>query len=239
MKVYTYYKDVPSLNKNGQIKLLECWSNNWADKGFDPVVMGENDAKLHPNFHAFTDRMGSFPMMNHNNPGYDMACFHRFMAMTQLGGGLMSDYDCLNNHFKPCDIVVGEMTVYCPPHVPCLVSGSALEYERIIDLFMQFDPSMYKEWLHEHSNGGTAVMDMLILANYPDHINGVPYVKEYSTKGWEKSKAIHFPSCKCGPKKLDIMNKWTQTQSTSSWPTAAPSKPSTDTFRCGNGTDFQ
>lgn len=226
------------MGTDGQQILLGLWCENWKKAGFEPVVIGENHAMEHPNFRAFSDHVRSFTPMNYHTPEYEHACFYRWMAMAHIGGGLMADYDCLNSGFRPEDVVDKEMTIYEPPHVPCLVSGSALEYERVIQIFMDFRTAMYKDWLKKHSRGGTGVSDMLILANHSDQLNGKDVVREYNRDGMSEAKAIHFSNASCGGKKIAAIKSW-MTQSKSSWGTAAPSKPSTGTCRCGSGCDCQ
>lgn len=135
--------------------------------------------------------------------------------MAYVGGGLMADYDCFNNGFTPEDISDSKiLTVYCPPHVPCLVSGPALEYERVVrEIFMRFKPSDYKDWLKKHTRNGTAIQDMLVLANHSDQIEGKDIVREFSYKSedWKKAKAIHFCHAGTNCRQLECIKQWLQT----------------------------
>lgn len=240
MKIHTYYKLIPALGQKGQEAILRMWSENWDRAGFQPIVLGQQDAEKHPDFGIYSDHVRSMPAMNHHTPEYEHACFFRWIAMAHVGGGLMADYDCFNAGFGPEDVVWKEMTIYEPPHVPCLVSGSSMEYERVInDIFMKFNLSMYQDWLKPHSRNGKGVSDMLILANHSDQLNGVDLVRQYKKDGMAGAKAIHFSNSSCGGNKVKVIKSWLKTQSTSLWPMAAPSKHSTGTCRSGNGTDCQ
>jgi len=212
MNIYTYYKPIQAMGGKAQELIIDIWKKSWIGAGFVPVVIGENEARSNPMFPRYSDIMAVKPLMNMAD--YELACFFRWAAMSQIGGGLMADYDCLNNGFSPDDIQETEMTIYEPPHIPCLVSGSALEYHRMMEMFMRFNISDYKDWLKPHSHGGKGTSDMLILANYPEEFKTMPYVRQYTDNGWETSKAIHFSNRSCGGQKLSEMNKWLKTLST-------------------------
>ena len=126
----------------------------------------------------------------------------------------MADYDCFNNGFRPEDVDSNEMTIYEPPHVPCLVSGTSAEYERVIQIFMNFNTNMYKDWLKAHSRGGMAVSDMLILANHSDQLRGKSCVAHWDPNGANDAKAIHFCNACCGGKKIEAIQSWLKTQRT-------------------------
>jgi len=227
------------MGQQGQEEILRLWVDNWKQAGFDPVVIGQQQAEAHPGFNEFKERITAMPMMNHNIPDYEHACFFRWIAMANVGGGLMADYDCFNAGFEPEDVVFKDMTIYEPPHVPCLVSGSSLEYERVIQIFMNFNIGMYKDWLKPHSRNGQGVSDMLVLANHSDQLEGKDLVRQYDPSGMKGSKAIHFSNRSCGGNKVKVIKEWLKTQSTSSWRTAAPKKRSKGIFQFGKETDSQ
>lgn len=196
----------------GQQHILRLWCENWQSHGFEPVILTQHHAESHPNFLALDSHIRVMPLMN--NSDYEMACFHRWLAMANVGGGLMADYDCFNNGFRKDDVdQSGQITIYQPPHVPSLVSGPSLEYERVInEIFMKFSTSQYKDWLKAHSKGGTAVSDMLILANTPELLNGKDIVREfrYHDDSWKSAKAIHFCNGGTGGRKLECITAWLQ-----------------------------
>ena len=223
------------MGQSGQEQILRLWVDNWKQAGFDPVVIGQQQAEAHPSYDEFRNYVTKMPFMNVFE--YELACFLRWMAMAHIGGGLMADYDCFNAGFEPGDVIFKDMTIYEPPHVPCLVSGSSLEYERVIQIFMNFNIGMYKDWLKPHSRNGKGVSDMLILANHSDQLNGVDMVRQYNKDGMSGAKAIHFSNSSCGGQKFKAIQSWLKTQSTSSWPTEAPKKRLKGIFRSGKKTD--
>jgi len=209
MNIYTYYAYIPEFT-NRELEIIKHWKQSWKNNGWNPIVLSINTAKKHPKFNWYTSEISKKPFMNMYD--YEIACFHRWIAMAQVGGGVMSDYDCLNNGLKPDNIQDyikgGKMTIYEPPFVPCLVSGSKKEYERILDLFVSFKTSEYKQELYPHTKIGTAVSDMLILANYPKQVQPCEIVKELLNKDWKQAKVIHFSHAATKGKKLERIIEW-------------------------------
>lgn len=200
MNIYTYFVPVSQIDYEGECRILNIWKRTWSEFGWNPVVLTENDAKGSPRYDWYFAQMKKKPFMNSFE--YEMACFQRWLAMAQIGGGVHSDYDCMNNGLQPEDIKSfvedGNMTVYEPAHIPSLVSGSYREYHRMVDLFAGFDTSHFKPEMHKDTRGGTSVSDMLIIANNPETVRPSKVVWEFRREaGWEKAKAIHFSHWAC------------------------------------------
>jgi len=128
---------------------VAAWKEQWSNAGWDPVVLNLEDAKKHPRYNEFVKTLENVPLMGGNNglnKVYNQLCFLRWMAMAAAGGGWMSDYDVIplrhieeeeysnhNNAFLPND---GFFTVYSVVRgtdqgVPCLMSGSTEEWEKM------------------------------------------------------------------------------------------------------------
>jgi hypothetical protein len=95
MKLYTYYVDCPAHAGRGEVELVELWQKNWNSIGVETSVLNLSHAKDHPYFKEFDKAVSVLPSVNSKE--YELACFHRWLALACVGGGFMSDYDV----FKP------------------------------------------------------------------------------------------------------------------------------------------
>lgn len=214
-KIFTFFEPT----KNEDLLLLQIWKQTWSEAGWEPVVLNLDDARHHPNY----DELLSKLLVNvtgtwfyNGKKLYNLFCFLRWIAMASIGGGWMSDYDTLPLYSNPSYILPnnGSLTVHTG-HVPNLVSGSALEWNRIAQImFDNYD---------KHSNHGTEFwsdmleMDSLlkskILEGVHDtvSINDVydasnlhkqthiehPYNLNGKCKKLEEKRAIHFSHSGC------------------------------------------
>lgn len=140
------------------LDMLELWKEQWVGAGWEPRVLHEDHAKQHPYYDTFQKELEKLKVSS-----YNYFCFHRWLAMVVVGGGWMSDYDVvplnidqlLSEDYKDLDILLygetgrlphnGEFTSFCST-VPCLMSGSAAEWDRMISQLMTYVP----QYEHEH-----------------------------------------------------------------------------------------
>lgn len=121
-------------------KMLQHWKRYWHRAGWDPRILTLEDAKRHPEFER-VDTLLDLDTMPFGY--YDKLCFLRWLAVAQVGGGWMSDYDTF-----PLRVVVehdgdddtpplpndGRLTIHdrtLNGGIPCLVSGSQSEFDRM------------------------------------------------------------------------------------------------------------
>jgi len=134
MKVFTYHDAAVGLTRP---ELIELWKRSWAKNGFDPVVIGPEEAIQHPNFSEFHAAVGRFPTTNPR--AYEDACYLRWLAMETSGGGLMVDTDVMNYGFGPDNLHLANskgdpysgMVCLEPSGVPCAVFGPREGYEYV------------------------------------------------------------------------------------------------------------
>ena len=135
-------------------ELLHLWKTSWEDMGWRAVILSLEDARIHPDYRDLLRRVKSVPLGI--KPDYNQYCFLRWMAMSAVGGGWMSDIDVLplegSNLLSPKNYGSGTnaevawagsgfgAASYLPNggaltvhngHVPCLVSGSGPEWDRM------------------------------------------------------------------------------------------------------------
>lgn len=96
MNVFTYYEPTPLL---GQEYLLACWQDSWRAKGWNPCVLGADDARRHPLFQAYNKAIKSFPTVNARE--YEEACWRRWLAYSvasdeHVESIVATDYDVIN-----------------------------------------------------------------------------------------------------------------------------------------------
>merc|ERR1712157_37359 len=103
---------------------LDEWKKAWFNAGWEPVILGLDDAKNHPYFKKFEK---AFDNAQYPIPMYDRMCFYRWLAMSENGGGWMSDYDTMPLNTNPSESLIlpngGQFTSF-QKHVPALVVGS-------------------------------------------------------------------------------------------------------------------
>lgn len=92
MKIYSYYAEVPDLNRFDELKLITVWREAWTAAGWEPFVLSEWYARKHPLYAALDELVSKLPSTNPAR--YERACYMRWLALAAIGGGWMSDYDC-------------------------------------------------------------------------------------------------------------------------------------------------
>jgi len=130
--IYTFFHAAGLEDEIKQRAGLEDWMAAWSEAGWQPIVLGLEDAKRHKDYQKWTD---AFDKAEYKVDTYQRMCFYRWLAMVEVGGGWMADIDALPLNSNPeADGVTlpngGELSSYFR-HVPFLVSGSQYEYDRI------------------------------------------------------------------------------------------------------------
>lgn len=197
--VYTYYDgihegdgDVLSEDAKKQYELMAGWKRSWSKRGWSPQVLTAKDAMLHPLYDIYTERCSKLPTAN--MPAYEMACYHRWLAVAAKGGGFMSDYDVINYSFTPtrpqADLVIFESSSTEDNVTPSVVGGSAAGFTTAAMMFATCDGNKVR--LDE---GGTPHTSDMIILQHMKH-SGIyatcPIVKQYGTKGWKEAPLVHF-----------------------------------------------
>lgn len=186
MIVHTYCEAVPGMPY--PYRLLDLWRWSWESKGWGTRVLNESDAKDHPGYNAFSGRINFYPTIN--NSGYERACYMRHLAMANIGGGLMVDYDVLlRGHLPFSSPFPGEPVICEPTLVPCMVLADDEGFGDICDILFAYQP-----------RGQKHVSDMTILRKSSIHVH--PGCVEHLTSGrpiiddpgdgWKTAPAIHF-----------------------------------------------
>lgn len=190
MNVYTYFQALgPSPENEKQKSLLEFWRKDWQLKGWNPTILGEEDARAHG---FFTEYLGEIKKIKTSNShAYEKACMIRHLAMSVRGGGLLVDYDVFNLDFRPEDLPAIPGPLILGLGVPCAVWGSAAAFE------------MLCKSMAPHCKKFSSDMHIIQHLKVP----GVYTCREFPDAS---GKMIHFPAGKIGSEKLEFIQTWLQ-----------------------------
>jgi hypothetical protein len=190
MNVYTYFEQFTSIPRPGIELLMKYWRNSWLRHGWTPVVLSDCHFLAHPGSAAFDVACCKLPTVN--NWKYELACYRRWMAMERLGGGVLTDYDCINYGWRPEELVLSDDRIHLPSNTaaPCVVAGTQAAYRKACDIFMNHVPGEFDSF-----RGTPHTSDMHI--SNAQRGKGffevsLPECCEYKTEGWEKAKLVHY-----------------------------------------------
>jgi hypothetical protein len=113
----------------------------------------------------------------------------------------MADYDVMNHGFLPRPF--GKLVCHGGT-VPCLISGSAEEYYRVLDWF---DALEERPFWHLWSRL-PHVSDMLVVVKKNDQLITRSDCINYSEPGWEKACAVHYSNFVMNPKGYTPRHEW-------------------------------
>lgn len=150
MRVYTYYTPIPLYSEDSQRRLIDVWARSWSKQGWEPIVLHEGDAKLHPNYTKFRRHVWNLPTEYGHE--YEGACFLRWIAMaaqeTDGGGGVLTDYDVINYGWKPRPVNPEEMYFLSDQENRIsmgVVIGARKHYEYFCNVFANWVPDTH-DW---------------------------------------------------------------------------------------------
>ena len=186
MNVYTHHVEVPGLDN--QLELIELWKESWAKHGWHPVVLNPWRMLSFSRVMRLLEKVRRLPTVN--APEYEEACYVRWALVEDAGGGVMTDYDVINQGWTPDDmsrVIAGagyprNVLWSAEGSVPCVVYGGREAYSKVIDQFLSFVPAP----------GVLHVSDMTILEQNPDLYTDTWQALQYGREGWENSRLVHF-----------------------------------------------
>lgn len=181
MRVYTYHEPVEEMQD--QTGLIDLWKRSWEQHGWTPTILGEVHAAAHPEFEKYLEAVSRHPTVNPKN--YELACYKRWLAMEQVGGGWMVDYDVINYGFKPVNHD-DRLTLHSGNWCPCVSSGNKSAYKSAVVAFQTFEGP----W--EMYPGTPHTSDQDILKNRPHLFDIQASCLCYCEPGWEKMKLVHY-----------------------------------------------
>lgn len=200
--LYTYYEPIPHIEKTrqySQTELISICRASWHRFGWQLKILGEKEASSHPYYNEYKSIVSELPSVNKGQ--YDYHCFMRWLAMAQVGGGIMIDYDIMNLGVTDVDFFDHTgLTIY-QGHVPCVVSGSSDDYFNTAMKFGVFKNDMLCRQLIGDTYHAS---DMVMLASQKINFNSLNVVADYPNH----AKLIHCSHGACattGRSKIEIM----------------------------------
>lgn len=189
MNIYTYYEKVPQMKRDNQLELIEIWEKSWKKYGWNPIVLDKNHTNCSE---SEVEYFFSLPTANHKI--YEVACFLRWNAMSNIGGGWMCDYDVVNCGFLPESSKKWQSLSILQGHVPCLVYGSQTDYKKMFDIFKSESLSHTKD---------NHVSDMVVISKIKKRekfIKCFNFVDGYPNN--KSSEVVHCSAHSCSLSKL-------------------------------------
>jgi hypothetical protein len=214
--VYTYYRQIKGRDQLEQEWLLSQWAGRWIKAGWIPKVIGPNEASSHPFFNDFMALVSTLPTVNMRE--YEEACWLRWLAMVQVGGGLMTDYDVFNYGLSPQEIEPpsGELPCILADHnpCPCAVLGTAQQYANMVNVIMtRAKASIGTERGQPHLSDQSFVQKHASLFTTRD------ICFQHGRSGSDLAKLVHYSHSSCqGRPRKDVIPPIEQMRSEASAP---------------------
>ena len=202
MKIYSYFAAVPELSLYDETKLALLWRERWSAAGFEPFILSEWHAQLHPDFAAVNEAVSKLPSVNPVN--YERACWLRWVALAAAGagfmvnmtngavGGLMSDLDVMPYSIKPLKDLFpspGKLIMY-QERAPSLVYADAETCARLFKHFGDLTLGNRPQGDRPHFSDQYLIEDLA--AAGADWIEKRNLVLGYGDAGWETAAAVHY-----------------------------------------------
>lgn len=179
--IYGFYGPVPEIDAKETEALIALWEARWTQAGWVPIVLRPEHAQMHPLWNELAPKYQALPTINPKM--YEFWCYARWLAVAQVGGGVMSDFDVMPNGF-PVRRIQDHLIIHQDNNpCPSLVSGSAKAFLDIARRLAAYD-----------ATGQTHTSDQNIIqekwASWAIEIWND--VKHYSAPGWKNALAVHF-----------------------------------------------
>ncbi|GFH45044.1 hypothetical protein CTEN210_01518 [Chaetoceros tenuissimus] len=136
------------LEEGASDPLLDLWRKEWESNGFETRVLNMQDVESNPAYPEMKAMAEAF-FTGKDAGYYNMLCFYRYLAMANVGGGWMSDYDTFPINFpieKYSGLANDGKFTSFQAHVPSLISASGSEWQRVAELFIKQMPVSTADW---------------------------------------------------------------------------------------------
>ena len=149
MKVYSYFANI---NFKNQKELIDLWRSSWSSRGFEPILLTEEDAKKHLYYTDYIKELKQIhiDVLDEEITDYGMSCYLRWMAYATIDSDkpiLTMDYDIINTGLDiielefPIDTKIKLYSNYCP----CFVSGTPDQFDGLCRKFVRISKQNIKK----------------------------------------------------------------------------------------------
>jgi hypothetical protein len=201
--IYTYYEPLRIGRDYTEEDLIKICAKSWEKNGWKLVVLNYEIAKSHYFYSAYSEIVKQLPSVNPKS--YDYHCYMRWLAMSNIGGGIMIDYDVVNLSLTDDSIFQQKIITGFQGHVPCVVSGTAEQYLEVCKTFCQLRDNK-KCLSNSYHKLHTSDMMMIAMGFKEEQFNKINYVADYP----KIAPLVHCPQDVCiknDKNKLQIMTK--------------------------------
>jgi len=203
MKIFSFYGDVPELPRGDELRLTILWREKWKSAGWEPVILSEWQARQHPHFEEYDAAISKLPSCN--PPIYEKFCFYRWIALAQVGGGWLADYDLFatpNGNplwHRLTGAEMNKVIIMQQPCCPCLVWCSA---DNAIRLCREFAKGIGNNPQDARAHFSDQYSLERLVLDGADWIEVRNVVKQYPDEGCKDAPLIHYPNAALGPRNL-------------------------------------
>jgi hypothetical protein len=193
--VFTFRRRIPGWDEAEIEAQLDLWARGWQSAGWNPVVLGRTSAERHPLYVEYMARVNSFPTINIRE--YENACWERWLALSNQGGGLMVDFDVLpRSDFNADKLPPKQAGVFqvLGNNVPCAVQADKAGLEAFIAAVLAYEPGP-----SDKEQGKPHVSDMHFVQKVqarPEAERGwiaaLDFVRERDAKDFRQAALVHF-----------------------------------------------
>lgn len=174
MRAITYYMPLPLYSEDSQRRLIDLWRRSWEKHGWDTAVLNVANAQQWPGFEQLDRNVSSLP--SEYSVGFDKQCFLRWAAAAAQNDPniALCDYDVINYGFRPPEIDMERMRVYCedppqPVDMGCII-GPPWAFGGIARMFADWKVGP-GDWNDSSTYHGYHVSDASIFTRLFEHKN--------------------------------------------------------------------
>lgn len=181
-RIYAYYTDVGC---DGQLELIDLWKERWKREGWEPIILGEDDAKKDPRWEAMKEKAKNFPCRQ-GAKNFERANFERWLAFAQIDGAV-TDYDVFPRvPFPPQEFrgfVCGDG---CGG--PGFIVGTKIDFSFTVDVILSYEVQSDDIW-----DSQPHICDMRVLQKNKGIYDRILHnIACFGEKGWEERPLVHF-----------------------------------------------